>query len=144
MIRSIAAPFLSRTAQRAASSRRDVHYDIKIVEVGPRDGLQNEPLNVSTSDKIEFITKLSEANCPYIEATSFVSPKWVPTMADANQVMEGLQKWRKQQKTKNTPVFSCLVPNHKGFLLAQQAGADEVAIFGSASEAFSQKNINCR
>lgn len=111
---------------------------VKIVEVGPRDGLQNEAVPVSTENKIALITKLAEAGCSFIEAGSFVSPKWVPSMADSKEVMEGLNAWRRD-KDKHSPVFSCLVPNLAGLQLAIDVKADEIAIFGSASEAFSQK-----
>ncbi|XP_067311597.1 hydroxymethylglutaryl-CoA lyase, mitochondrial [Pseudorasbora parva] len=109
---------------------------VKIVEVGPRDGLQNEKAIVPTEVKIRLIDMLSEAGLPVIEATSFVSPKWVPRMADQEEVMRGLHK----KPTVNYPV---LTPNLKGFLAAMKAGAKEVAIFGAASELFSKKNINC-
>jgi len=124
---------------------------VKIVEVGARDGLQNEAQFVSTDDKVTLITKLVEAGCRSVEVTSFVSPKWVPAMADAKAVMERVQDWRTRSNhnaaasssAKQNVTFSCLVPNAKGFHGAFEAGTDEVAIFGSASEAFSQKNINC-
>ena len=109
---------------------------VKIVEVGPRDGLQNEPKFVETRDKITLITKLAEAGCPVIEPTAFVSPKWVPQMADSKEVMHGLS-------ITNGTTLSCLVPNLQGLERAVKAGCHEVAIFGSASESFSQKNINC-
>eukprot|EP00978_Attheya_sp_CCMP212_P023395 scaffold71588_cov47-Attheya_sp.AAC.1 len=119
---------------------------VKIVEVGARDGLQNEAQFVSTDDKVTLITKLVEAGCRSVEVTSFVSPKWVPAMADAKAVMERIHDWRTRSHhnvAKQNVTFSCLVPNAKGFHGAFEAGTDEVAIFGSASEAFSQKNINC-
>lgn len=128
---------------------------MKIVEVGPRDGLQNEKAFVPTEDKVAFITKLAEAGCPTVEATSFVSAKWVPAMADAAAVMDGIRMWSEARDSLGqksaTPAelgsrrttFSVLTPNLKGFEGAVKAGADEVAIFGSASEAFSKKNINC-
>ena len=124
---------------------------VKIVEVGPRDGLQNEKNFVPTESKIRLIRLLAEAGCPTIEAAAFVSPKWVPAMADAANVMEGITKLRRKlpQDTNRSNIsdtgteFSVLVPNMKGFNAAVKAGADEVAIFGSASEAFSMKNINC-
>ena len=125
---------------------------VKIVEVGPRDGLQNEEKIVPTKNKVHLIRLLAEAGCPKVEATAFVSPKWVPAMADATDVMERITKWRRKQPrfANNTSgdsdsgtKFSVLVPNLKGFDAAVKAGADEVAIFGSASEAFSMKNINC-
>lgn len=109
---------------------------VKIVEVGPRDGLQNEMTVVPTEVKIKLIDMLSEAGLPVIEATSFVSPKWVPQMADQVDVMKGIMK----QHNVSYPV---LTPNLKGFQAAVAAGAKEVAIFGAASEKFSQKNINC-
>lgn len=109
---------------------------VKIVEVGPRDGLQNEPKNLPVSLKIEFINRLSETGLSVIEAGSFVSPKWIPQMADSDQVLQGITK----KPGINYPV---LVPNLKGFEAALAAGAKEIAIFAAASETFSQKNINC-
>ncbi|XP_054995126.1 hydroxymethylglutaryl-CoA lyase, mitochondrial isoform X2 [Sorex araneus] len=109
---------------------------VKIVEVGPRDGLQNEKNIVPTAVKIKLIDMLSEAGLPVIEATSFVSPKWVPQMADHAEVLKGIQKF----PGINYPV---LTPNFKGFQAAVAAGAKEVSIFGAASELFTKKNINC-
>ncbi len=109
---------------------------VTIYEVGPRDGLQNEKEIVPTADKIALIDLLSEAGFAKIEAASFVSPKWVPQMADAGQVMAGI-------KRRPGVTYGVLTPNMKGFEAALAAGADEVAIFASASETFSQKNINC-
>ena len=109
---------------------------VRIVEVGPRDGLQNEARDVPTSVKIELIHRLAEAGLPAIEATAFVSPKWVPQMADHAEVMAGLEK-------KSGVAYPVLVPNMKGFEAAREAGAEEVAVFGAASETFSRKNINC-
>ena len=109
---------------------------VKIVEVAPRDGLQNETALISTEVKIEFINQLSAAGFSNIEAASFVSPKWVPQMADSAEVMAGIER-------KSGVIYSALTPNMKGIEAAISAGADEVVIFGSASEAFSQKNINC-
>ncbi|GGQ35108.1 hydroxymethylglutaryl-CoA lyase [Shewanella litoralis] len=108
---------------------------VSIFEVGARDGLQNE-VPVTTADKLTLITQLADAGVKRIEAGSFVSPKWVPQMADSNDVL-------RQIKRKPGVVYSALTPNLKGFELALAAGADEVAIFGAASESFSQKNINC-
>jgi hydroxymethylglutaryl-CoA lyase len=109
---------------------------VKIVEVGPRDGLQKERLIVPTDVKIELIDRLTASGLSAIEATSFVSPKWVPQMADNALVMAGI--------TRRAGVsYPVLVPNVKGFEAAFAAGATEVAIFGAASETFSQKNINC-
>ncbi|HUX23660.1 MAG TPA: hydroxymethylglutaryl-CoA lyase [Burkholderiales bacterium] len=109
---------------------------VRIVEVGPRDGLQNEPGVVATQIKIELIHRLAAAGLPAIEATAFVSPKWVPQMADSAAVMAGIRK-------KSGVAYPVLVPNLKGFEAALAAGAEEVAVFGAASEAFSRKNINC-
>lgn len=131
-------PSSVKTVRRALSSSSNVPSSVKIVEVGPRDGLQNEPNQVSTKDKITLITKLANAGCRVIEPTAFVSPKWVPQMADAQQVMAELP-----DSVKESTLLSCLVPNIQGLERAIQAGAKEVAIFGSASETFSQKNINC-
>lgn len=108
---------------------------INIIEVGPRDGLQNEK-PVSTEIKVELIERLAEAGLQIIEATSFVSPKWVPQMGDNKAVLENIR--RRQGVT-----YSALTPNLKGFENAVSAKADEVAIFASASESFSKKNINC-
>ena len=109
---------------------------VKIVEVGPRDGLQNEPQVVPTAVKVELIARLAEAGLSVIEATSFVSPKWVPQMGDNEAVMRALQR-------RPGVSYPVLTPNLKGFDAALEAGAQEVAIFGAASESFSQKNINC-
>ncbi|KJV10047.1 hydroxymethylglutaryl-CoA lyase [Elstera litoralis] len=109
---------------------------VTIVEVGPRDGLQNEASPVSTADKIALITGLAGAGVSVIEAGSFVSPKWVPQMADSAAVLAGLPPLPGVR----LPV---LVPNLKGLEAAQAAGVSEIAIFGAASEAFSQRNINC-
>ncbi|RPA63719.1 hydroxymethylglutaryl-CoA lyase [Shewanella frigidimarina] len=108
---------------------------VSIFEVGARDGLQNE-VPVTTADKLTLITQLGDAGIKRIEAGSFVSPKWVPQMADSDAVLQ-------QIKRQAGVVYSALTPNLKGFELALAAGADEVAIFGAASESFSQKNINC-
>ena len=109
---------------------------VKIVEVGPRDGLQNEKQVVPTEIKIELINRLAEAGVSVIEATSFVSPKWVPQMGDNTAVLQGITKH-------NATVYPVLTPNLQGFDAAIQAGASEVAIFAAASESFSRKNINC-
>lgn len=109
---------------------------VKIVEVGPRDGLQNEPQVVPTAVKVELIERLAEAGLSVIEATSFVSPKWVPQMGDNEAVMRALPR-------RPGVSYPVLTPNLKGFDAALEAGAQEVAIFGAASESFSQKNINC-
>lgn len=109
---------------------------VKIVEVSPRDGLQNEKEFIPTAVKIELVNRLSDAGFPNVEAVSFVSPKWVPQMADGADVMAGIQR-------KPGTLYSALTPNLRGFEAALAAGVDEVVIFGAASEAFSQKNINC-
>jgi hydroxymethylglutaryl-CoA lyase len=108
----------------------------KIVEVGPRDGLQNEPGEVPTAVKVELIERLADAGLSSVEATAFVSPKWVPQMADHTEVLERVRR-------KPGVSYPVLTPNLKGFEAARAAGATEVAIFGAASEAFSRKNINC-
>ena len=109
---------------------------VKIVEVSPRDGLQNEKEFVDTAHKIELVNRLSAAGFVNVEAASFVSPKWVPQMADGAEVMAGITR-------KPGTIYSVLSPNLRGFEAAVAARADEVVIFGAASEAFSQKNINC-
>ena len=109
---------------------------VKLVEVGPRDGLQNEAKPVPTEIKIELIHRLQEAGLPVIQATAFVSPKWVPQMADNAQVMAGI----KQKPGVSYPV---LVPNRKGLDAAIAAGCKEIVVFGAATEAFSKKNTNC-
>jgi hydroxymethylglutaryl-CoA lyase len=109
---------------------------VKIVEVGPRDGLQNEKGDVPAEVKIALVNRLTEAGFPNIEAASFVSPKWVPQMATSKDVMAGIVR-------KPGVIYSALTPNMQGFEAALAAGANEVVIFGAASEAFSQKNINC-
>ncbi|KAM4677888.1 hydroxymethylglutaryl-CoA lyase, mitochondrial-like isoform 1-T1 [Discoglossus pictus] len=110
--------------------------EVKIVEVGPRDGLQNEKTIVPTEVKIQLINMLSEAGLRAVEATSFVSPKWVPQMADHTSVMQGIKKFPNVS-------YPVLTPNLTGFQAAVACGAQEVAIFGAASELFSKKNINC-
>jgi len=109
---------------------------VKIVEVSPRDGLQNEKTFVPTPVKIELVNRLSAAGFQNVEAASFVSPKWVPQMADGAEVMAGIER-------KPGVVYSVLTPNVRGFEAALAAKAHEVVIFGAASEAFNQKNINC-
>ena len=109
---------------------------VKIVEVGPRDGLQNEPGELPTAVKVELIERLAEAGLPAVEATAFVSPKWIAQMADHTEVMERIRR-------KPGVSYPVLTPNLKGFEAARAAGATEVAIFGAASETFSRKNINC-
>lgn len=109
---------------------------VTIVEMAPRDGLQNESRIVATADKIHLVDLLSDCGYERIEVTSFVSPKWVPQMADAAEVMAGIVR---RPGTR----YAVLTPNMRGLEGALEVGADEVAIFASASETFSQKNINC-
>ena len=109
---------------------------VRLVEVGPRDGLQNEATTVPTDVKVALIDRLSDAGFPAVEATAFVSPKWVPQMADAAAVMARIRR-------KPGVRYPVLAPNLKGFEAALAAGADEVAVFVAATESFSRKNINC-
>jgi hydroxymethylglutaryl-CoA lyase len=109
---------------------------VKMVEVGPRDGLQNEAVQVPTETKIALIDRLSDCGLAVIEATAFVSPKWVPQMADSADVMAGIRR-------RAGVSYPVLTPNMKGFEAARAAGAQEVAVFAAASESFSHKNINC-
>lgn len=109
---------------------------VKIVEVGPRDGLQNEPQTIGADVKIALVDQLSDAGFVNVEAAAFVSPKWVPQMATSSDVMAGIAR-------KPGVIYSALVPNMKGFEAALAAGVDEIVVFGAASEAFSQRNINC-
>ena len=109
---------------------------VRLVDVGPRDGLQNEKGVVPTDVKVALIEALADAGLPSIEATSFVSPRWVPQMADAADVMARIRR-------RPGVTYAVLTPNMKGFEGALAAKADEVVVFGAASEAFSQKNINC-
>jgi len=109
---------------------------VTLVEVGPRDGLQNEKQAIAAAVKIALIDRLADAGLPVIEAASFVSPKWVPQMADAAEVMAGIRR-------KAGVRYPVLVPNLKGFEAALAANVEEVAVFAAASEAFAQKNTNC-
>jgi hydroxymethylglutaryl-CoA lyase len=109
---------------------------VTLVDVGPRDGLQNEAQPVPTEAKVELVHRLQDAGLRHIEVTSFVSPKWVPQMADNAHVMAGVRRQRQVR-------YSVLTPNMKGFEGALAANADEVVIFAAASEAFSQRNLNC-
>ncbi|MEE8118665.1 MAG: hydroxymethylglutaryl-CoA lyase [Gammaproteobacteria bacterium] len=109
---------------------------VKIVEVGPRDGLQDEPHEISTPMKIDFINRLTGTGLETIEVTSFVSPKWVPKLAEAADVYTGIEK-------KDSVHYPVLVPNMKGFERALKVGAREISIFTAASESFNQRNINC-
>ena len=109
---------------------------VKLVDVGPRDGLQNEKQTVPAAVKIELVHRLQAAGLKEIEVTSFVSPKWVPQMADNAEVMAGLQRQKDVR-------YSVLTPNMQGYQAAVQSQPDEIVVFAAASEAFSQKNINC-
>jgi isopropylmalate/homocitrate/citramalate synthase len=109
---------------------------VRIVDVGPRDGLQNEPKSVPTATKVELVHRLADAGLPAVEAGAFVSPKWVPQMADSAEVLKGIRR-------KPGVSYPVLVPNMQGFEAAVAANVDEIAIFGAASETFSRKNINC-
>lgn len=109
---------------------------VRMVEVGPRDGLQNEKSMVPTAVKVELVDRLSDAGLSVVEAASFVSPKWVPQMGDSADVLAGIAR-------KPGVRYAALTPNLKGLEGALAAKADEVAVFGAASESFSQKNINC-
>ena len=110
---------------------------VRIVEVGPRDGLQNEPGDIiPTAVKVELVNRLADAGLSYVESASFVSPKWVPQMGDATDVMHTIER-------KPGVTYAALTPNLKGLEGAIAAGADEVAVFGASSESFTRKNINC-
>jgi hydroxymethylglutaryl-CoA lyase len=109
---------------------------VTLVDVGPRDGLQNEKTNVTTAHKIELVHRLQAAGLRDIEVTSFVSPKWVPQMADNAAVMAGIER-------RPGVRYGVLVPNLKGWEAAEASKPDEIVVFGAASEAFSQRNINC-
>ena len=112
-----------------------IPHHVTIVEVGPRDGLQNEKAAISTSDKVAFVNRLSQAGLPVMEVTAFVSPKWVPQMADAADVLAAIERAPGTR-------YTALVPNLAGLERAQAAGVTEVAIFAAASETFSRRNIN--
>ena len=117
-------------------SQDSLPKQVKIVEVGPRDGLQNEKNFVANEVKIELINRLTTAGFANIEAAAFVSPKWVPQMAGSHEVMAGIDR-------RPSTIYSVLVPNMQGYDRAREAGVDEVVVFSAASEAFAQKNINC-
>src|SRR5690606_32560978 len=109
---------------------------VEIVEMGPRDGLQNESRIIPTAEKVALVDALSLCGFARIEVASFVSPKWVPQMADSAAVLAGIARARGVR-------YGALTPNMKGYEAAKAAGADEVAIFASASEGFSKANLNC-
>jgi hydroxymethylglutaryl-CoA lyase len=112
-----------------------VNSEITVVEVGPRDGLQNEAVTVSTADKIAFVDRLSAAGLPVIEVSAFVSPRWIPRLADASEVFAGISRAPGIR-------YTALVPNLAGLDRALAAGVEEIAIFAASSETFSRKNIN--
>lgn len=114
----------------------DIPQQVRLVEVGPRDGLQNEKQPIEVADKIRLVDDLTEAGLGYIEVGSFVSPKWVPQMAGSAEVFAGIRQ-------KPGVTYAALAPNLKGFEAALESGVKEVAVFAAASEAFSQRNINC-
>jgi len=118
------------------NSQPSLPKKVKIVEVGPRDGLQNEKEEVAVEVKVELVERLARAGFPNVEAASFVSPRWVPQMAASAEVMARIARLP-------GTIYSALTPNLPGFEAALAAKADEVVIFGAASEAFSQRNINC-
>lgn len=109
---------------------------VRLVEVGPRDGLQNEAQPISVADKVRLVDDLSDAGLAYIEVGSFVSPKWVPQMAGSSEVFAGIRQ-------REGVTYAALAPNLRGFEAALAAGVKEVAVFAAASESFSQRNINC-
>ncbi|PKM25439.1 MAG: hydroxymethylglutaryl-CoA lyase, partial [Gammaproteobacteria bacterium HGW-Gammaproteobacteria-12] len=111
-------------------------HSVRLVEVGPRDGLQNEKQPISVADKVRLVDDLTGAGLSYIEMGSFVSPKWVPQMAGSAEVFAAIQR-------QPGVTYAALTPNLKGFEAALEAKVEEVAVFAAASEAFSQKNINC-
>lgn len=114
----------------------DLPTSVRLVEVGPRDGLQNQAQPLGLEDKIDLIQRLAEAGLDYLEVGSFVNPKWVPQMADSDQVFSQIERHP-------GVTYAALTPNLKGFERALAVSADEVAVFAAASEAFSQKNLNC-
>lgn len=130
---------LVRKLSTTQNLTRNLPSAVRIVEVGPRDGLQNEKVQVPTNVKLEFINRLAESGLQNIEATSFVSPKWVPQMGDHVEIMKALSS----KKRLPGVTYSVLTPNIKGLKAALECGATEVAIFGAVSETFTQKNINC-
>jgi hydroxymethylglutaryl-CoA lyase len=139
--------YQKQCSKRLFGSQSGGGDSVKIVEVGPRDGLQNESLStndvvVSVETKVSLIQKLASAGLTTIEVGSFVSPKWVPQMANSGEVVDAVHEWASKENVLSLN-FPCLVPNQKGMEQAIQHGIQEIAIFGSASEAFSQKNIGC-
>eukprot|EP00127_Corallochytrium_limacisporum_P003136 Clim_evm65s146 gene=Clim_evmTU65s146 len=128
--------YLSMPSHPPPAATAHIPNEVKIVEVGPRDGLQNEKTTVPTELKVEFINDLARAGLPVVESTSFVSAKWVPQMGDNSEVMAGISRVPGIR-------YTALTPNTRGMEGALESNVDEVAVFAAASEAFSQKNINC-
>jgi len=128
-ITNLAQTFKAKHPQLAGQS-------VRVVEVGPRDGLQNEKRMMSLAEKINLVDQLSATGLPAVEVGSFVSPKWVPQMASSKELY---QQIRKNPLT----TYPCLVPNAKGMETAVEIGVKEIAVFASATEGFSQKNLNC-
>jgi len=131
----IVKQWFSQINRNLTNNARD---SVRIVEVGPRDGLQNEKEIVPTEVKLDFISRLAGSGLSHVEATSFVSPKWVPQMGDHKEILAGVMKLPYESVS-----YPVLVPNIKGFQSALSLGVKEIAIFGAASESFSRKNINC-
>jgi len=127
---------MNSSINQLSELNQNLPTEVKIVEVGPRDGLQNEKMLISAKDKVDLINQLSNAGVSYIESGSFVSAKWVPQMSTSTEVFENIIRSK-------GVTYAALTPNIRGFEGAVAVNADEVAIFGAASEAFSQKNINC-
>jgi len=127
---------MNSSINQLSELNQNLATEVKIVEVGPRDGLQNEKMLISAKDKVDLINQLSNAGVSYIESGSFVSAKWVPQMSTSTEVFENIIRSK-------GVTYAALTPNIRGFEGAVAVNADEVAIFGAASEAFSQKNINC-
>eukprot|EP00088_Acartia_fossae_P003061 TRINITY_DN11272_c0_g1_i12.p1 TRINITY_DN11272_c0_g1~~TRINITY_DN11272_c0_g1_i12.p1 ORF type:complete len:328 (-),score=47.62 TRINITY_DN11272_c0_g1_i12:308-1291(-) len=136
--RLLKVPRIRTSAKLLRNLSTQSNDHVRIVEVGPRDGLQNEKEIVPTQVKLDFIDRLASAGLSHVEATSFVSPKWVPQMGDHKEILSGVMKLKH-----NGVSYPVLVPNIKGFQSALDIGVHEIAIFGAASESFSRKNINC-
>ena len=129
-------PLKSPSPLSRQASSTSFPKSVKIVEVGPRDGLQNEKAHVPTEVKVEMINMLSDSGLSHIEVTSFVSPKWIPQLSDSSDVCESIRR-------KSDITYSVLTPNIQGYKSAAKAKVDQVAIFAAASESFTKKNINC-
>jgi isopropylmalate/homocitrate/citramalate synthase len=145
--RPCSRPLSAQPYRILPTNSRALEKGVKIVEVGPRDGLQNEPGLVSAQVKLDLVRKLAKAGLPVIEATAFVNATKVPQMADAMELMSSASEWKRSASTpalrSNMPVLQALVPNLLGLERAKASGADEVSVFTAASEAFAKRNINC-